>query len=364
MESPDKMEAWGWDARWAGVAKAAGTVLGGGSVDPALHPARVTGHERAAWWVEHQQGGGPARVLPSAGLPFTPVVGDWVLVAPGPEAADPWSIKAVLPRRARISRGAAGTGATEQVLAANVDRIWIVHGLDRPLNPRALERYLAVAWESGATPEVVLTKADVAEDLPGAVAGVAAVAVGVQTWVVGVADAESVDRLRGSLGMGSTVVLLGPSGVGKSTLLNALAGAELAATGAVREYDHKGRHTTTRRQLFPLEGGALLLDTPGIRELRIWALDEGLERAFPEIDALAAMCRFANCRHETEPGCAVLEAVEAGALDPARMASYQKLQAEAAFQARKADPRARAEHEAEIKSIMKSFRLHPKYKDR
>lgn len=351
---------WGWDEGWEGALASASRQ---GSGD-AFRPARVTGQERAAWWIEHGEGGAPARVLPSARLSFTPVVGDWVLAGRGPEAVDPWSIAGVLPRRSRISRGAAGTGATEQVLAANVDRIWIVHGLDRPFNPRALERYLAVAWESGATPEVVLTKADVAQDLPGAVAGVAAVAVGVESWVLGAGDAPSVERLGASLRAGSTVVLLGPSGVGKSTLVNALAGAEVAATGAVREVDHKGRHTTTRRHLFPLPGGALLLDTPGIRELRIWALDEGLERAFPEIDALAASCRFGDCRHESEPGCAVLEALEAGSLDPDRLASYRKLLAEAAYQARKVDPIARAEEEARWKSIMKSMRHHPKYKER
>lgn len=326
--------------------------------------ARVTSQDRSAWWIEGADGGHPARVLASARLRHAPVVGDWVLAVPGPEEADPWTLREVLPRRTSISRGAAGTGAVEQVLAANVDRIWIVHGLDRPLNPRALERYLAVAWESGAVPEVVLTKADLAEDLPGAMADLAVIAVGIPSWVVASGDPESVAALRGSLRAGQTVVLLGPSGVGKSTLINALAGAELTATGAVREGDHKGRHTTTRRSLFPLEGGALLLDTPGIRELRVWALDQGLERAFPEIDALAASCRFGDCRHETEPGCAVLEAVESGLLDPDRLASYRKLQAEAAYQARRADPRLRAEQEAEWKSIMKSLRHHPKYKDR
>lgn len=351
---------WGWDEGWVGAWMSFREENPGDG----FRPARVTGQERAAWWIEHAEGGGPARVLPSARLPFIPVVGDWVVAAPGPEIVDPWSIATVLPRRSRISRGAAGTGATEQVLAANVDRIWIVHGLDRPFNPRALERYLAVAWESGAVPEVILTKADVAEDLPGAVAGVAAVAVGVACWVVAAGDASSLARLGATLRAGSTVVLLGPSGVGKSTLVNALAGAEVAATGAVREVDHKGRHTTTRRHLFHLDGGALLLDTPGIRELRIWALDEGLERAFPEIDALAVSCRFGDCRHESEPGCAVLEALETGSLDPDRLASYRKLLAEAAYQARKVDPIARAEEEARWKTIMKSMRHHPKYKER
>jgi ribosome biogenesis GTPase len=276
--------------------------------------------------------------------------------------SDPWSILTVFPRRTVISRGAAGTGVGEQVLAANVDRVWIVHGLDMPLNARRLERYLAVVWDSGATPEIVLAKADLAEDLEAAVSQVRLAALGATVRYVSSEDPISIQDLRDSLSPGCTVSLLGPSGVGKSTLVNLLAGETLAKTGAVRELDRKGRHTTVRREIFRIPGGALLLDTPGIRELRIGAVEEGLREAFADIQGLAANCRFRDCRHEAEPGCAVLAAVDQGTLDPGRLASFRKLQAEAAHEARKADPRARAAHLSEWKTAIKTMKHHPKHK--
>jgi ribosome biogenesis GTPase len=276
---------------------------------------------------------------------------------------DPWSIFSVLPRRSRISRGNPGTGKAEQVLAANVDKAWIVHGLDTPLNLRRLERYLAVVWESGASPEIILTKADLASDLESEIAGLQAVAMGVPVMSVSSLNPDSVSRLRDTLKVGFTICLLGPSGVGKSTLVNLLSGGEVARIGEVRERDHKGRHTTTRRELFPIPGGACLLDTPGIRELRVWTLDDGLAGAFPDVEEYAENCRFRDCQHKTEPGCAVLGAVEAGGLDPSRLASYQKLQAEAAYEERKKDPRARSAAEKDIRTGLKTLKYHAKFKD-
>lgn len=348
------LSEWGWDGNW----EAALQSVGGGDQDAA---ARVTGQDRDRWTVQLEGGTAVARITGSfPGVP--PVAGDWVMVRPGPMPADPPSIVAVLPRRSAMSRGRAGDGGAEQVLAANVDVVWIVHGLDTPFNPRRLERYLAAAWESGAVPEIVLTKADVVPDVSDVLAEIDGIAIGVTVHVVSVEQLASVQQLRARLRPGHTVALLGPSGAGKSTLINALADAPLSATGDVRAFDHAGRHTTTRRELFHLPGGALLMDTPGLRELRVWALDEGLGHTFPEIDELAAECRFRDCLHTSEPGCAVLAAAADGTIDAARLASYHKLRAEAAYLERRSDPEAQAAAVARHKTALKTLKYHPKYR--
>lgn len=267
------LKEWGWNDYWEGQAEQ----LGIDSVDV----ARIVGQDRASWSIWARSGPETARLPSTRSGPHFPVVGDWVVVEPGPMPTDPWSILAVFPRKSQISRGSAGSGGEEQVLASNVDKVWVVHGLDREINHRRLERYLAVVWEGGASPEIILTKADLAENLDGCVSQAQAVAFGVPVRTVSSEDQSSIDDLRGTLNAGSTVSLLGPSGVGKSTLVNLLAGATLASTGEVREGDRKGRHVTTRRELFQITGGALLLDTPGIRELRVWILGEGWTRRSP-----------------------------------------------------------------------------------
>lgn len=347
---------WGWDDEWAGLATKEG--VNSSSV------ARIVGQDRASWSLQTESGPERGRIPTRRGINLSPVVGDWALVEPGPMSSDPWSILTVFPRRTRISRGAAGTGGGEQVLAANVDRVWIVHGLDLPPNPRRLERYLAVVWDGGAVPEVILSKTDLAEDLEASLDEVRSIAAGVEVRCVSSEDPDSVRRLRDTLTPACTVSLLGSSGVGKSTLVNLLAGEVIAGVGEVRTGDRKGRHTTVRRELFQIPGGALLLDTPGMRELRIGASKDGLREVFADIEEFAGACRFRDCRHEGEPGCAVLEAVDRGSLDAARLASFRKLQAEAAHEARKSDPLARAAALSDWKTAMKTLKHHPKYKSR
>lgn len=349
MTPAGALAAWGWDVQWQSRLEELGS---------AAQAARVVGQDRAQWSL--QTAHGPRTARAGGSLEPYPTVGDWVVWGPGASPSDPVTLTSVLPRRSVFSRGSAEDGRAEQALAANVDDVWVLHGLDAPLNPRRLERYLALAWESGGQPAVVLTKADLAADASEALADAQSVAPGVPIREVSVRDDASVDALRETLGPGRTVVLLGPSGAGKSTLLNALAGRELAATGEVREGDRKGRHTTTRRELFQIEGGALVIDTPGVRALRVWALDEGLDQAFPDVLELSASCRFRDCRHDREPGCAVLAAVEQGALAEERLANYRKLQAEAAHEARKNDPRARKAAISDHKTALKTLTQHPK----
>jgi ribosome biogenesis GTPase len=257
-----------------------------------------------------------------------------------------------------------GGGAVEQVVAANVDTVLLVLALNRDFNVRRLERYVAAGWESGAQPVVVLTKADVCDDLAAREAEAAAVAPGVPVHVVSSWEGTGLDVLGAYLGPGRTVALLGSSGAGKSTLLNRLAGAEVMATGAVRDADDRGRHTTTRRELVRLPGGALLIDTPGMRELGLWDAAEGVSQTFGDLEALAVRCRFRDCAHDSETGCAVQAALTEGSLAPERLASYRKLQRELAFQARRTDMQARLAEQARWKQIHKAARQHMKEKGR
>ena len=269
-------------------------------------------------------------------------------------------IHGLVPRAGAFTRKVAGETTEEQVIAANVDVAFLVAGLDHDFNPRRLERYVVAVWESGATPVLVLNKADLGERVEERQAEAAAAAPGVAVVALSARERTGLETLGAWLEPGCTVALLGSSGAGKSTLVNALLGEDRQATGEVREDDSRGRHTTTRRELIVLPGGALLIDTPGLRELQLWSGEESLAGAFPDVEALAASCRFRDCRHAGEPGCAVRAAVESGALEEARFESWVKLQRELRWLDARQDQRARAEQEARWKAIAKSMKHHPK----
>ncbi len=267
-----------------------------------------------------------------------PVVGDWVVVGPRPED-NAGTITAVLPRFTKFSRKTAWQAAEEQVLAANIDVAFLVASMNEDLSLRRLERYLILAWESGARPVIVLTKADLHAAPEVAVAEVETIAGGVPVVAISSKTGDGLEAIKEQLAAGLTAVLLGSSGVGKSTLVNTLAGEELLATQEIRD-DGKGRHTTTRRELIQLPGGALIIDTPGIRELQLWVADDGIDEAFEDVTALFASCKFSDCAHDREPGCAVHAALDDGTLPAERWHSYVKLQAELEHLDRKLDKRA------------------------
>ena len=296
-------------------------------------------------------GGVPAGRLGDDELP---AVGDWVVARPldGERKA---VIEAVLPRRSVFRRKEAWQRTVAQVVAANVDTVFLVTAFGHDLNARRIERYLTAAWDSGANPVIVANKADLAEDRLEELAEVEAVAIGVPVLVVSAATGEGLDELELQLRPGRTIALLGSSGVGKSTLVNRLAGRELLTTAELRR-DGRGRHTTTHRELVPLASGALLIDTPGMRELQLWAGEETLDSTFGEIAELAGDCRFADCSHEHEPGCAVKKAIGDGSLPAERFASYRKLQREMrALEVRK-NARLRAERRKEMRRFSRRMR--------
>lgn len=268
-----------------------------------------------------------------------PAVGDWVAVTPRAGDATRADIHALLPRRTRFSRKAAGEQAVEQVIAANIDTAFLVSALDANFSLRRIERYLAAAQASGAQPVVLLNKADVCADAEARRAAVETIAPGVPVLVVSAQTRRGLQALAPWLQPGATVVFLGSSGVGKSTLINRLLGDRVQPTQAVRETDDKGRHTTTRRELLVTPGGALVIDTPGMRALQPWVPPQELVATFADVAAIAARCRFRDCAHTTEPGCAVAAALANGSLDPARWQSYQRLHREAAREFRRAAPR-------------------------
>jgi ribosome biogenesis GTPase / thiamine phosphate phosphatase len=305
-----------------------------------FEPARVSAQHRGGYDVLTEAGERRVRLSgrlrhEAASAAELPAVGDWI-------ALHDQTIQAVLPRRSAFSRKAAWSSTEEQVLAANLDAVFVVSALNGDLNLRRLERYLTLGWESGAMPVLVLTKADLCDDVGGALLAVEQVALGVGTHAVSNLTGEGLEELGPYLTPAKTIALLGSSGVGKSSLANRLLGAELQATKELAE-DGTGRHTTTARQLLRLPGGAMLVDTPGLREVQLWDADEGIHEAFSDVDELATDCRFNDCAHMREPGCAVQAAIDEGRLPRERLQSYRALQRELKRLAAKQDGRLRSE---------------------
>ena len=288
-----------------------------------------------------------------------PAVGDWVVARKRPDD-DRATIVAVLPRRSRFSRRMAGQITDEQVVAANVDVIFIVMALDADFSLRRLERYLLLARESGASPVVLLTKPDLCADVAASVADTVTISGDLPVHVVSPKLNEGMEHVRGYLAAGRTCALLGSSGVGKSTILNRLVCAEIRKTREVRETDSKGRHATAHRELVALPDGGLMIDTPGMRELQLWEVGGAVGETFEDIEALALHCHFGNCRHRGEPRCAVKTAVENGQLPAERLASYQKLQGELALLARQRDERAQIDEKRRAKVMGKALRQRPR----
>jgi ribosome biogenesis GTPase len=303
-------------------------------------PARVSAQHRGEYDVLTECGEQRARVTgrlrhEAASVADLPAVGDWV-------ALRDETVQAVLPRRSAFLRKVAWSQTEAQVLAANVDTVFVVTGLDADFSSRRIERYLTLAWESGATPALVLTKADLCEDPLARLLEAEQVAFGVPAHVISNVTGEGIDELAVHLRPAKTVALLGSSGVGKSSLANRLLGHEVQATKELAD-DGTGRHMTTSRQLLQLPGGALLVDTPGLREIQLWDAGEGIHDAFADVDELAAQCRFNDCAHMREPGCAVQAAIDEGRLPRERLQSYRALQRELHRLALKQDARLRSE---------------------
>jgi ribosome biogenesis GTPase / thiamine phosphate phosphatase len=351
------LETLGWDARRAAELSELGV--------SGLRPARVSEDHGPALVLVDAAGERPAALagrLRQDGV--TAVVGDWVAARP-PAGDGPALVEAVLPRRSAVSRKGAGPVTREQVLAANLDVLFLVGGLDQDFNPRRLERAAVLAWESGASPVVLLTKVDVCPDAAARVREAEASVPGAPVHAVSGVTGEGLGAVAAYLGRGRTGSLLGSSGVGKSTLVNHLLGEERMATGEVRASDSRGRHVTSHRQLIVLPGGAgILVDTPGLRELQLWGTADGLAAAFSDVEALARSCRFRDCGHGAEPGCAVRDAVSEGRLAAERVEHFARLGRELRHLAGRQDALARRAQVLQAKVLARAMRRDPREKHR
>ncbi len=332
----DDLSELGWDDRWQTQLNTQGV--------PGVVPARVLRHDGKSVLVGSSGWTGQVHLRAS-----TPpiAVGDWVLI-------DDDVVREVLERRSQLQRRDPSTG-NEQLIAANIDLVGIVCGLDRPVRPGRIERFVTMAWDAGAVPLVVLTKSDLVDDTTDAEQLATASAPGADVASVSSLTGSGIDSLRSALS-GRTVAFVGESGAGKSALLNALAGREIAVTGDVRSGDHKGRHTTTARQLHSLPGRCSVIDTPGLREVGIWTDTETVDRSFPDITELAQGCRFGDCTHRSEPDCAVQQAVEDGTLSAQRLENWEQLRREAASAELRADTHAQRQADRRFGKLVRQVK--------
>jgi ribosome biogenesis GTPase / thiamine phosphate phosphatase len=346
-----KIKQYGWNGRWNESFKEYGSLR--------LKPARVLAEHKNRYRLVTENGecwgeiAGKLHYQANSRKDY-PAVGDWVAVAHGENGrvnTDIAVIHAIVERKSLFSRKAAGNTTNEQIVAANFDTVFVMMSLNKDFNLRKLERFIVAAWDSGAVPAILLSKADLCEDVADKVAGVKEIAPGVLVYVVSSWEGAGIDEVKGVFQPGRTVAILGSSGVGKSTFVNTIAGVEILKTGAIREGDDRGRHTTTYRQLILLPDGSMIIDTPGLRELGMIDVSDGVNITFSEIEELAQNCRFRNCSHTNEPDCAVLRAIEEGFLNKDRLEGYRKLQKEAFYMEAKQNQRVMLEQKKRMKQL-------------